>query len=139
MADTLQFDLVSPERRLASVTAREVRIPATEGDMTAMAGHVPTITTLRPGVLQVVHASGTDEYVVLGGFAEVTATGVSVLAEMALPRAEVTSDVLSRFIDEARAGLARAQESSGGPVDEAAKLLADMVAVGDQIGIGARG
>ena len=63
----VQFDLVSPERRLASVAASEVRIPATEGDMTAMANHLPTITTLRPGVLVVVHDGGADEYVVSGG------------------------------------------------------------------------
>ncbi|MBQ1202465.1 MAG: F0F1 ATP synthase subunit epsilon, partial [Loktanella sp.] len=62
----LQFDLVSPERRLASVTATEVRIPAVEGDMTAMANHVPTIPTLRPGVLSVVHAGGVDDFVVSG-------------------------------------------------------------------------
>jgi F-type H+-transporting ATPase subunit epsilon len=81
MADTLQFDLVSPERRLASVAAREVQIPGADGDMTAMADHAPMITTLRPGVLRVVHGGGSDDYVVSGGFAEVTAGGVSVLAE----------------------------------------------------------
>ena len=68
MADTVQFDLVSPERRLASVQAREVQLPGADGDMTAMADHAPTITTLRPGILRVVHAGGTDEYAVFGGF-----------------------------------------------------------------------
>ena len=63
-----------------------MQIPGADGDMTAMADHAPTITTLRPGVLRV-HAGGTDEYVVSGGFAEITATGVSVLAEQALPQA----------------------------------------------------
>ena len=51
MAGTLQFDLVSPERRLASVQASEVQIPGADGDLTAMEGHAPTITTLRPGIL----------------------------------------------------------------------------------------
>ena len=46
MAGTVQFDLVSPERRLASIVATEVQIPAMAGDMTAMAGHTPTITAL---------------------------------------------------------------------------------------------
>jgi len=50
MADTMQFDLVSPERKLASVTAREVRIPGADGDLTAMPGHAALITTLRPGI-----------------------------------------------------------------------------------------
>ena len=127
MADTLQFDLVSPERRLSSVQAREVQIPGTDGDLTAMAGHVPTITTLRPGVLRVVHAGGTDEFVVSGGFAEVTATGVSVLAEQALPRAELTPEVHARMVEEAREALAQAQGS--GRTDDAAKYLADVTAL----------
>ena len=58
MAGTLQFDLVSPERRLASVAASEVQIPGADGDLTAMEGHAPTITTLRPGVLRVIAAEG---------------------------------------------------------------------------------
>jgi len=89
----VQFDLVSPERRLASVEASEVQIPGADGDMTAMGGHASTITTLRPGVLRVVHSGGADEYIVSGGFAEITPTGVSVLAEQALPRGEVTQEV----------------------------------------------
>ncbi len=51
MANTLQFDLVSPERKLASVQATEVQIPGADGDLTAMEGHAATITTLRPGIL----------------------------------------------------------------------------------------
>ena len=50
----MQFDLVSPERRLVSVPVREVRLPGTEGDLTAMPGHAPTIVTLRPGIVSVV-------------------------------------------------------------------------------------
>jgi F-type H+-transporting ATPase subunit epsilon len=50
---TMQFDLVSPERRLASLQASEVQIPGADGDMVAMPGHAPVITTLRPGILRV--------------------------------------------------------------------------------------
>jgi len=129
MADTVQFDLVSPERRLASVAAREVQIPGADGDMTAMAGHAPTITTLRPGILRVVHAGGTDEYLVSGGFAEIAATSVSVLAEEALPRDEVSPAVIERL-----AGAIR----SGTPSDETTKAVADLVAAGEAIGVAAR-
>ncbi len=138
MADHLQFDLVSPERRLASIEASEVQIPGADGDMTAMAGHAPTITTLRPGVLRVVHAKGTDEYVVLAGFAEITATSVSVLAESALPRGEMSQDVYDTMMKDAHAKLKTARdnfENEPGPVDDAAKLIADMVAVGGHIGL----
>lgn len=132
MAETVQFDLVSPERRLASVSAREVQIPGADGDMTAMAGHVPTITTLRPGLLRVVHAGGTDEYLVSGGFAEVGATAVSVLAEEALPRAEVTQAVFDRMLASTRA----AQATAG--ADAAAKTVADLIAAGEAIGLTGR-
>ncbi|SMY05957.1 F0F1 ATP synthase subunit epsilon [Flavimaricola marinus] len=133
MADTMQFDLVSPERRLASVQATEVQIPGADGDMTAMANHAPTITTLRPGILRVVHSGGTDEYLVSGGFAEITAGSLSVLAEEALPRAEVTQEVYSGMLTAARENHAKAEEHDA--VDAAAKLLADMVAVGTHMGL----
>ena len=134
----LQFDLVSPERRLASFEASEVQIPGADGDMTAMEGHAPTITTLRPGVLRVVHGGGVDEYVVIGGFAEITQTGVSVLAERAMPKSEVTQEAFNALVAEAKAAHATAQETfknEPGPVDDAAKLIADMVAVGGHIGL----
>lgn len=134
----LQFDLVSPERRLASLEASEVRIPGADGDMTAMADHAPTITTLRPGVLSVVHSGGTDDYVVIGGFAEITASGVSVLAERAMPKGEVTQEVFDGMVKEAKEAYATAQETfknEPGPVDDAAKLISDMVAVGGHIGL----
>jgi F-type H+-transporting ATPase subunit epsilon len=136
----VQFDLVSPERRLASVEASEVQIPGADGDMTVMAGHAPTITTLRPGLLRVVHSGGADEYVVSGGFAEITAAGVSVLAEQALPRAEMTQEVYDAMIAEAKAAMKSAEEvfkNEPGPVDDAAKLISDMVAMGGHIGLNA--
>ena len=124
MADTLKFDLVSPERRLSSVQAREVQIPGTDGDLTAMPGHVPTITTLRPGILRVVHTGGGEEFVVLGGFAEITATTISVLAEQALRRTDLTPEVHARLVEEARAAATAAQGT--GRADQAAKNLADV-------------
>ena len=134
----VQFDLVSPEHLLASVEASEVQIPGADGDMTAMEGHAPTITTLRPGVLRVVHSGGTDEYVVSGGFAEITAKGVSVLAEQALPRGEMTQEVFNAMIADAKAAMKSAEEvfkNEPGPVDDAAKLISDMVAMGGDIGL----
>lgn len=134
----LQFDLVSPERRLASVEASEVQIPGADGDMTAMADHAPTITTLRPGVLTVVHKGGSDDYVVSGGFAEITAASVSVLAENALPKAEVTQDIYDQMVADAKAAQDTASDAPGA-ADDAAKLVADMMAVGSAIGLSAKG
>ena len=124
MADTMQFDLVSPERRLASVKAREIRIPGADGDMTAMEGHTPTITTLRPGVLRAQGPEGPMAYAVTGGFAEITAGGVSVLAVRAIPVEEASSVLLDGLVDEARALAANATDR-----DAAEKLVNDMLAL----------
>jgi F-type H+-transporting ATPase subunit epsilon len=83
MADTMQFDLVSPERKLASGPVRAVQIPGAAGDLTAMPDHAPMITTLRPGILVTEAPDGATRYVVTGGFAEITPEGTSVLAERA--------------------------------------------------------
>lgn len=140
MADKLQFDLVSPERLLASVEATEVQIPGAEGDMTAMADHAPLITTLRPGIVRVIGGDVAGEYVVTGGFAEINASGVSVLAERAMPRADITQEDYEAMVKSANAALKKAEETfvnEPGPVDDAAKLLADMMALGDEIGLSA--
>ena len=139
MADTMQFDLVSPERRVASLEVTSVQIPGADGDMTAMPGHAPLITTLRPGILRVESTGGTQEYVVTGGLAEI-GENLSVLAERALPREEMTQETFDAFLEEARAALNNAKEMSvnePGRVDDAAKLLSDMVAMGGDIGLNA--
>ncbi|MCB2111498.1 MAG: F0F1 ATP synthase subunit epsilon [Defluviimonas sp.] len=132
MADTMQFDLVSPERKLVSAQAREVHIPGADGDLTAMPDHAPLITTLRPGILTVVTAEGATDYAVTGGFAEIGAEGVSVLAE----RAHVTHEVTQAMIDEMIAAAQKAhKEAHPDVVDSAAKLLSDLVAMGSRIGL----
>ena len=139
MADTMQFDLVSPERRVASLEVTSVQIPGADGDMTTMPGHAPLITTLRPGILRVESTGGTQEYVVTGGFAEI-GENLSVLAERALPREEMTQETFDAILEEARAALNNAKEvfvNEPGPVDDAAKLLSDMVAMGGDIGLNA--
>ena len=141
MADSMQFDLVSPERLLASLEATSVLLPGSEGDMTVMAEHAPVITTLRPGILKVEASGETQDYVVTGGFAEINAAGVSVLAEVAVPRGEMTQEHMDRMFEEAQAKYDRAKETfknEPGPVDDAAKLLADMVAMGGEIGLGTK-
>ena len=127
MADTMQFDLVAPERKLASAPVAEVRIPGADGDLSAMPGHAPLITTLRPGILTVVSAEGAADYAVTGGFAEINGEGVIVLAERGMPKAELTPDVHAEMMEEARKVVETAPPSL---VDAAAKMLADMEALG---------
>ena len=109
--------------------------------MTAMPDHAPTITTLRPGILTVDGPDGQSQYVVTGGFAEITATGVSVLAERALAREDMTQEKMDEIMEEAKntyTTVKEAFENEPGPVDDAAKLLADMVAMGDHMGLTAK-
>jgi len=129
MAGTLQFDLVSPERRLASVAASEVQIPGADGDLTAMEGHSPTITTLRPGILKAVSADGAKSYVVTGGFADITASSVSVLAERAVPVEEANAALFDGLVAEAREAAATATDK-----DAADKLVADILAMRAAVG-----
>ena len=94
MADKMHFDLVSPDRRLASLQVTAVQIPGTDGDLTAMPDHAPMITTLRPGILKIEGADGGDQaYFVTGGFADVAGPTTTILAEQALPTSEVTAEV----------------------------------------------
>ena len=97
----MQFDLVSPERKLASMEATEVEIPGAEGDFTAMVDHSPVLTTLRPGVLRVKSGTEVTEYIVTSGFVEVSPTATSVLAEQAVPRAELSEDMVNGLIADA--------------------------------------
>ena len=136
MANTMQFDLVSPERSLASLEATAVQIPGADGDMTAMPDHAPTITTLRPGLLKVEAPAGASEYLVTGGFAQINGDSMSVLAEKAIPVAEVTRSHLDDLIADARASHDAAKEGDEQSiVDEAAKLLADMEALGTHMSL----
>jgi F-type H+-transporting ATPase subunit epsilon len=122
MADTMQFDLVSPERRLASGPVTAVDIPGAEGDLTAMPGHAPLITTLRPGVLRVHGTDGVKEFAVTGGFAEISAETVSVLAESAYARAAENRTAIEEHLEAARKAAAEAEDKDG-----AEKLVDDMI------------
>ena len=135
MADMMQFDLVSPERRLTSTEASAVQIPGADGDFTAMVSHAPTIATLRPGIVTVQGAGGEEKYVVTGGFAEVTPDGTSVLAERAMPAGEVTQDVIDEFVASA---VAARDNASPEMVDELSKQVGDIALVAAELGLQAK-
>ncbi len=126
MADTMQFDLVSPERKLASGQAVSVLIPGADGDLTAMPDHAPVVATLRPGILVVEMEGETQEFAVTGGFAQVTAEGATILADEALPKAEVSTEMLQERIAAAEAAR---EEAEGALHDDASKRAADLAAL----------
>lgn len=123
MSGTLQFDLVAPERSLASGQASSVLIPGADGDMVAMPDHAPVVTGLRPGIVAAEIEGSVQEYVVTGGFAQITMEGATILADEALPKAEATSE----FLDERIAAARESQDgAAGATADEAAKRVADL-------------
>ncbi|MFB9947850.1 F0F1 ATP synthase subunit epsilon [Rhizobium puerariae] len=110
MADAFNFELVSPERLLVSEKVTEVVIPATLGEMTVLANHAPTMTTIKPGVVSVKLASGqVNKYVVFGGFADILPTSCTLLAESAVPASEITRETLQRRIEATQAEISKAQ------------------------------
>jgi F-type H+-transporting ATPase subunit epsilon len=81
----LHFELVTPEKLVASGEAYMVVIPGSEGEAGIMAGHAPYMTTLRDGEIAVYRSAGAqpERIAVTGGFAEVSDRGLTVLAESA--------------------------------------------------------
>jgi F-type H+-transporting ATPase subunit epsilon len=96
---TFTFELVSPERVLFSGAVDAVILPASEGDMTVLAGHAPTMTALKTGFLVITDTPGNGKRILVrGGFADINQNGLTVLAERALPAEELTQEILDHEI-----------------------------------------
>ena len=118
MAGTFKFELVTPERMALSEDVGQVVVPGVEGDFTVLPGHAPVISALRPGIVDVTlpDARRTRIYV-KGGFAEVDADHLTVLAERAL-------DVEAMDAATVAAELATAEADLAAATDDAARLAA---------------
>lgn len=93
---TFQFELVSPEQILASIEARMVIVPGEDGDFGVLADHAPLLSSMRPGIVTVTAADGTQRKIfVSGGFADVDGTQCSVLAEEAVDVEKLDRDALT--------------------------------------------
>jgi F-type H+-transporting ATPase subunit epsilon len=107
----IHFELVSPARLLFSGDVASVAIPGTEGEMGIFPGHAPVLSTLRPGVVTVYRDQGQPEKIfVRGGFAEVNPKGLTVLAETAIPLAELDAAALARQVKNAEEDVADAKD-----------------------------
>src|SRR5215210_4784546 len=96
---TFPFELVAPERVLFSGNVDAVLLPGTEGEMTVLPGHAPVMTALKTGFLVITNHKGDGERVLVrGGFADISARGVTVLAERALPVEDLTPEMIDREI-----------------------------------------
>lgn len=89
MADKLHFELVSPAKLLKSTDVDMVVVPGTEGDFGVLPMHAPVVSTLRTGIIEVHDDNNTERLLVVGGFAEVNAEGLTILAELAKRLSEV--------------------------------------------------
>ncbi len=113
MPDAFKFELVSPERLLVSGEVEQVLVPGAEGDMTVLAHHAPLLTTLRPGLLDIGLPGGEHRrFFIRGGFAEVGASGLTVLAETAIDLVELDAGQLAQAVKDAEEDVADAGEDA---------------------------
>lgn len=112
MAEPFQFELVSPEQLLLSEPVDQVVVPGSEGYFTVLKGHAPFMSTLRPGVIEVTRSGSIERIFVRGGFADVNVTGLTVLAEQAIPLAEVDAETLAQDIRDAEEDVADAKDAT---------------------------
>ncbi len=96
------FELVSPEKLLFSGDVESVVAPGSEGQFTVLKDHAPLMTTLKPGVVTIVGDGASEKLFVRGGFADVNASGFTILAEEAVPVAELNATKLDADIKDAR-------------------------------------
>ena len=103
MTDSVEFELVSPERLLLSKSVEMVVVPGSEGDFGVLPRHAPFISTIRPGIIRVYEGGQViDQIFVAGGFAEVTGTRCTVLAEEALPVADIDRAAVEKGMGDIR-------------------------------------
>ena len=113
MPDTFKFELVSPERLLVSGDVEQVLVPGAEGDLTMLAHHAPLLTTLRPGLLEIGFPGGEHQrFFMRGGFAEVGASGLTVLAETAIDLVELDAGQLAQSVKDAEEDVTDAAEGA---------------------------
>ncbi|HRO51146.1 MAG TPA: F0F1 ATP synthase subunit epsilon, partial [Hyphomicrobium sp.] len=126
-AQTFTFELVSPEKVLLSGQAEQVQLPGSEGDMTILPNHAPLISTLRPGVIDVVRSEGRARIFVRQAFAQVEPDRLTVLAEKAYDVSELKGAALSAEISAAEKDLADATTDEQRLVaNQALAALADL-------------
>jgi F-type H+-transporting ATPase subunit epsilon len=110
MAQTFKFELVSPERIVLSGEAEQVLLPGSEGDMTILPGHAPVVSTLRPGVLDVMLVGSKVRIFVKQAFAQVEPDRLTILAEKAFDVAGAGQAAIAAELAAAEAELGQAKD-----------------------------
>ena len=118
------FELVSPERLIFSGDVEQVVVPGSEGVFTVLKNHAPMMSTIRPGVIEVTTATGPSKLFVRGGFADVSETGLTILAEQAIPVADLDG---AKIDADLRAAEEDVEDASTDEARDAATLRADQL------------
>jgi F-type H+-transporting ATPase subunit epsilon len=117
---TFHFDLVSPEKMAFSGEVDQVDIPGAEGDFGVLAGHAPVVAAIRPGILTIFTGTEHQKVIVLGGLAEVSEKGLTVLADVATSMEELDRAKFAETIAEMEENL---KEKQGDELDQALERL----------------
>jgi len=128
---TFHFDLVSPEKIAYSGEVEQVDLPGLEGDFGVFAGHAPLVASLRPGILTITVNGKHDKIIVLGGLAEVSEKGLTVLADTATSMAELDRAAFAEQIAEMEEKLK--EEEAGDALDHAISRLDHFKTIQQQV------
>ena len=117
---TFHFDLVSPEKLAFSGEVDQVDVPGVEGDFGVLAGHAPVVALIRPGILTVTTGGQHQKIIVLGGLAEVSEKGLTVLADVATSVKDLDK---TAFADQIAGMEAKLNEKEGSELDREIERL----------------
>ena len=117
---TFHFDLVSPEKLAFSGEVDQVDVPGVEGDFGVFAGHAPVVAVIRPGILTITAGGSQQKIVVLGGLAEVSESGLTVLADVATSVGDLDR---AKFADTIADMQAKLSEKEGSELDREIERL----------------
>jgi F-type H+-transporting ATPase subunit epsilon len=127
---TLHFDLVSPEKLAFSGEVDQVDVPGVEGDFGVLAGHAPVVAAIRPGILTVTTGATHQKIIVLGGLAEVSDKGLTVLADVATSLEELDR---AKFADQISNMEAKLAEKEGSELDRGIERLDHFKSIQNQL------
>ena len=127
---TFHFDLVSPEKLAFSGEVDQVDVPGVEGDFGVLAGHAPVVAAIRPGILTVTTGGTHRKIIVLGGLAEVSDKGLTVLADVATSIPDLDR---AKFADTISDMEAKLPEKEGSELDQAVERLDHFKSIQNQL------
>jgi F-type H+-transporting ATPase subunit epsilon len=132
MSEKLEFNLASPERELFSGPVDQVVVPGSEGDFAVLPRHAPVMSAIRPGAITVSDDGQVRRIFVLGGFADVTPDGLTILAEEAVDLADVDLAKLEADMRNAREDLADAKDEAAEAAAQARLARLEAIAAAKQ-------